>query len=486
MSDMQQRVELPQLFQERMQHYLGREYEPFRQSYDAERTQGLRFNSLKGNTVEAAGRYRQRFGLEQIPWCPEGYYYAAQTRPGKLALHEAGVYYIQEPSAMAVAELLDAQPGENILDLCASPGGKTSHIASCMAGEGFLLSNEIHPARARVLSQNVERMGIGNAVVSNEDAGTLSRCFPNYFDRILVDAPCSGEGMFRKDPLARTQWSLDHVKLCAARQEEILDHAAAMLKPGGRLVYSTCTFSPEENEMVIRKFMADHPEFSPAENVDLPGWSGGRREWAEPGQCKPGRFPGAFRLWPHLSQGEGHFAAVMVKQAVSLQSAASYRGPVQRPMYVKDRGVLGLLRDFCHEHLEHGQWLSGKRNLVLFGEQLYLTPEGMCGLERLKVARPGLHLGTIKKNRFEPSHGLAMYLNMNQVRRWIDLPLESNELAAYLRGESLRLGAQYCHENLPDDKGWVLVLVQGYSIGWGKLAGGVVKNHYPKGLRRQC
>ena len=267
-------------FEERMRVLLGDEYPAFAASYDKERVQGLRFNSLKfpdgrqdavgsgkdrevgksgengedketweeAGAAEAAERVRQETGftLERIPWVKEGYYYSGDNRPGKHPYHEAGLYYIQEPSAMAVVELLDPRPGERVLDLCAAPGGKSSHIASRMNGIGFLLSNEIHPARARILSQNMERMGVQNAVVSNEDAQSLAGTFDHFFHKIVVDAPCSGEGMFRKDEEARSQWSEEHVKMCAARQGEILDHAAAMLAPGGRMVYSTCTFAPEE------------------------------------------------------------------------------------------------------------------------------------------------------------------------------------------------------------------------------------------------
>ena len=283
-------ADLPVRFEERMKALLGEEYPAFAASYDKERVQGLRFNSLKfpdririqdavgsrenreagkngeakavceakvtweeAGAAEAAKQIGQETGftLERIPWVKEGYYYSGSSRPGKHPYHEAGLYYIQEPSAMAVVELLDPRPGERVLDLCAAPGGKSSHIASRMKGSGFLLSNEIHPARARILSQNMERMGVRNAVVSNEDARSLAGTFDHFFHKIVVDAPCSGEGMFRKDEEARSQWSEEHVKMCAARQGEILDHAASMLAPGGRMVYSTCTFAPEENEGTV-------------------------------------------------------------------------------------------------------------------------------------------------------------------------------------------------------------------------------------------
>ena len=267
-------IQLPQAFTEKMKALLGAEYDAFAESYQKERVQGLRFNTLKGSSQQMYEEYRERFGLTPVPWCSEGYYYQAETRPGRCDLHEAGVYYIQEPSAMAVVQLLDPGPGEKVLDLCAAPGGKTSHVACRLQGQGLLVSNEIHPARARILSQNVERMGIANAVVTNEDAGRLADAFPGFFDKIVVDAPCSGEGMFRKDEQARAEWSEENVRICADRQQMILDHAAVMLRPGGRLVYSTCTFSPEEDEDGIAEFLKRHPEFSVAavpEEKRLPG-----------------------------------------------------------------------------------------------------------------------------------------------------------------------------------------------------------------------
>ena len=242
-------INLPAAFTERMKQMLGREYDAFIASYDKERSQGLRVNGLKTDPAEFAKT--APFSLNPVAWAAEGFAYGAEDRPGRHPYHDAGVYYIQEPSAMIAASLLNPQPGEMILDLCAAPGGKSTQAAARLGGEGLLVSNEIHPARAKILSQNIERMGIRNAVVTNEDSGRLTKYFPAFFDGIIVDAPCSGEGMFRKDETAVTEWSPENVRRCAGRQQEILENAAMMLKPGGRLVYSTCTFAPEEDEQAI-------------------------------------------------------------------------------------------------------------------------------------------------------------------------------------------------------------------------------------------
>ena len=272
---------LPEQFCVRMKEMLGEEYAAFYASYDLPKYQALRINPLK--TERDTFLQQAPFSLNRVPWTTNGYYYSGNDHPGRHPYHEAGVYYIQEPSAMAPAEYLMAEPGERILDLCAAPGGKSTQIACSMQGEGLIVCNEIHPARAKILSENIERMGVCNALVTNETPQKLSDNFREYFDRILVDAPCSGEGMFRKNEDACDEWSPENVENCAARQAEILDCAAEMLKPGGRLVYSTCTFAPAENEGSISRFLERHPEFSilPVEKKDgmmpgVPAWKIGR------------------------------------------------------------------------------------------------------------------------------------------------------------------------------------------------------------------
>lgn len=451
---------LPEAFQEKMKKLLGGEYGDFVKSYEKERVQGLRFNQLKVNIDEIPDGMRSEFQLKKIPWVKEGYYYQGQSRPGKHVWHEAGVYYIQEPSAMAVVELLDPKPGDMVLDLCAAPGGKTTHIASRMKGEGMLISNEIHPARVKILSQNVERMGIANAVVTNENSRRLTDYFPEFFDKIVVDAPCSGEGMFRKDEGARDEWSPANVRLCADRQAEILDNAAVMLKGGGRLVYSTCTFSPEENEGSIQAFLERHPEFFVEQVPVYEGFDHGRPEWISHGREE---LRHTVRIWPHQVEGEGHYLAVLKKSGNPVEIRRKYP-PASSGAFVLSLNDIGTQMK-----------LEGKR-VVQFGDQVYALPETMVDYRGLKVVRPGLHLGTLKKNRMEPSHALALSLNRDQACQCHEMK-NGNEISRYLRGETLQTEE-------PAENGWVLMLADGYSLGWAKRVGTTLKNHYPKGLRK--
>ncbi len=430
---------LPEKFLARMQQQLGDEYDEYLRSLQRPRAVALRFNPLKGDIPALP------FVGEPVPWEPMGYYYDPDSRPGLHPYHEAGVYYLQEASAMASAALLEPQPGEIILDLCAAPGGKSTQIAGRMQGQGLLVSNEIHPKRAKVLSRNIERLGIGNAVVTGEAPAALADRFPGFFHRIMVDAPCSGEGMFRKEEAAITDWSEENVEMCARRQAEILDCAAAMLRPGGRLVYSTCTFAPQEDEEAVEAFLARHPEFE-AEPVNAPWFQESR--------------PGMYRLWPHKLLVEGHFAAVLRKMDCE-ETAPAWES--EKPQRLPD----AFLR-FAKEldiQLPQGQ-------AVAFGDTLYWMPRQMMPLQKLRVLRPGLELGTLKKDRFEPSHALALWLK--HCKNEISLSPESKELAAYLHGEAIPCAV----------RGWCLVKVGAYSLGWGKGDGNQLKNHYPKGLRK--
>lgn len=481
------RVILPHDFTDRMQKLLQNEYQDFLASYEKERMYGLRFNPLKAvNKSKDCFLSQMPFELEPVPWTDEGFYYRQDVQPGKHALHEAGAYYIQEPSAMAVAEILAPQPGERILDLCAAPGGKSTHIAGKMMGEGLLISNEIIPGRAKILSQNIERMGISNAVVCNETPERLAEFFPSYFDRILVDAPCSGEGMFRKDETAINEWSPDNVKMCEVRQKMILEKAASMLKPGGVLVYSTCTFSVEENEGLISSFLKAHEEFS-IEKTELEGIFGYRDKakievWIE------NPIPGiehTIRLWPHKIDGEGHFIAKLKKEGSLYENTACVK---QDKLHSKtemkqkkeraDADGIRLCQRFMKEELGLSiacrERLMGSGVFFSFGEQIYLMPEQMISIKGLKVVRPGLHLGTVRKDRFEPSHALALYLSKDDVTQHYEM--NENETESYLHGDVFPCD--------PELKSWILLTTGGYSVGFGKAGNGQMKNHYPKGLRK--
>lgn len=492
---------LPQRFKERMRELLGEEYSAFEASYEQEKVQGLRFNSLKTKegkapdweetgVKELAEKTAHILDIEltQVPWVKEGYYYPLEARPGKHPFHEAGLYYIQEPSAMSVVELLDPKPGDHVLDLCAAPGGKSSHIASRLKGEGFLLSNEIHPGRAKILSQNMERMGVGNCVVTNEDAKSLAKAFPGFFDRIAVDAPCSGEGMFRKEEEAVKQWSEEHVKMCAARQQEILENAASMLKPGGTMVYSTCTFAPEENEGTILSFLKKHEDFYLEEREcpkglmeAVPGWAfyGQEKEEGKTESIEKFHLERAFRIMPHKTEGEGHFMAVLRRK----EDTGEFFGKRSQPSYIdpkKEKEVIKELWRFLDETLTEPENLKMREEYLRFGDQLYLLPPQMISLKGLKVLRPGLHIGTIKKNRLEPSHALALWLKQEQAKVWKEMEPNSVEAVKYLKGETLTGDTGM---SAPCEKGWVLICTGNVSLGWGKMAAGTIKNHYPKGLR---
>lgn len=437
---------LPEGFSERMARLLKEEYSEFLASYERPRSVGLRMNPCKGACVPDCCTAR-------VPWAPDGYYYSADARPGLSPLHDAGAYYLQEPSAMAPAALLDAQPGERVLDLCAAPGGKSTQIAAAMRGKGLLVCNEIHPKRARILASNLERMGVSNALVLNEHPARLR--FPAFFDRILVDAPCSGEGMFRKEEAAVTDWSQEIVEMCAARQSEILDTAATMLRPGGHLVYSTCTFSPEENEGVVSRFLKSHPNFSVAQ-CNAPWFAPGRPDWID--DPAPG-LEHTFRLWPHRLRGEGHFAALLERRGDGPCEAEAVQPAEKLPVPIRE------FLERNHVELPNGFAVS-------FGETWFWAPPELPMLKGLHVLRAGLELGEMRKGRFVPAHALALWLQ--DFTQALDLALGSRELAAYLHGETL-----------PSDlTGWTLVCADGCSLGWAYGAGGVLKNHYPKGLRK--
>ena len=479
-------MNLPIEFEKKMKAFLGNEWDDFLYSYDNNRFQALRFNTLKVQSTEERMRILKVLGIssdKKVSWADEAYYFDENVRPGKHPYHEMGLYYIQEPSAMSAAALLAPKPGMRVLDLCAAPGGKSTQLATYLGDSGLLVSNEINTQRSRILSQNIERMGIKNAIVTNEDSFVLASHFPGFFNAIQVDAPCSGEGMFRKLPEAIEQWSPENVAICAARQKEILDNAAVMLKPGGVIVYSTCTFSKEENEDVIEYFLERHPDFT-LEEME--------------------------RFWPHKVDGEGHFVAKLVRRGSVNEFDAGYDVCEDSCNKVEDTGLkadrktkknknsknrknetkpaltkenMKLLSAFLDETISEdvAAWIKNSR-LVMFGEQLYRLPDMEVDIKGLKVQRAGLHIGEFKKQRFEPSHSLALALKLNDAKNLVKLTCDNPQTIGFFNGQSVVLSDEQTAEC---KKGWALVCVDGYTAGWGKVNGTQVKNHYPKGLRNK-
>lgn len=479
-------MNLPIEFEKKMKAFLGNEWDDFLYSYDNNRFQALRFNTLKVQSTEERMRILKVLGIssdKKVSWADEAYYFDENVRPGKHPYHEMGLYYIQEPSAMSAAALLAPKPGMRVLDLCAAPGGKSTQLATYLGDSGLLVSNEINTQRSRILSQNIERMGIKNAIVTNEDSFVLASHFPGFFNAIQVDAPCSGEGMFRKLPEAIEQWSMENVAICAARQKEILDNAAVMLKPGGVIVYSTCTFSKEENEDVIEYFLERHPDFA-LEEME--------------------------RFWPHKVDGEGHFVAKLVRRGSVNELGADYDLCEDSCNKVEDTGLkadrktkknknsknrknetkpaltkenMKLLTEFLDETISEDMaaWIKNSR-LVMFGEQLYRLPDMEVDIKGLKVQRAGLHIGEFKKQRFEPSHSLALALKLSEAKNVVKLTWDDPQTTGFFNGQSVMLSDEQTAEC---KKGWALVCVDGYTAGWGKVNGTQVKNHYPKGLRNK-
>lgn len=450
-------MQLPERFRARMEQQLGEEASRFFAAYDQPRTYGLRVNTLKCS-VERCLQLLP-FRLQSVPWCSSGFYYNEQERPGKHPLHAAGVYYLQEPSAMAVAELAAPRPGEWVLDLCAAPGGKSTHLAALMQDEGLLVSNEVHPARAKILAENIERLGIRSALVSSASANELAERFGSAFDCIVVDAPCSGEGMFRKDPDAVGHWNEGAVCSCAETQSTLLDEAYRMLRPGGRLVFSTCTFSLQENEQNVLSFLERHADMSlqPASlhSSFAPGLG-----WNDMPALEQ-----VARLWPHRLQGEGHFLARFVKAGPERER--THPGTTA-PYYTElDKELQEFAADAL-TFMPHGPFTR-------FGDHIYQLPTAVLpAFSGWKLLRPGWPLGELRKQRFVPSHALALGLRPEQVQRVLDLPPDGHEAQAYLRGQTLQCDLS---------NGWALVTVSGFSLGWGKVVNFVLKNHYPKGLR---
>ena len=392
---------------------------------------GIRVNTLK--ISPDAFREIAPFALAPAAWEPNGFL-ISEEKPGKYFYHDAGLYYVQEPSAMCAVPLLGARPGERVLDLCSAPGGKGTQIAQAMQGKGLLVLNEKMPDRAKVLLQNVERMGVANAVVTCAEPSELAARLPAFFDRILVDAPCSGEGMLRKEPAAAENWSEENVLMCAERQKKILESAVSMLAPGGTLVYSTCTFAPEEDEETADWLARAFPELTCTEQK---------------------------KIYPHRERGEGHFAARFIKED-------GERAAFRAPKLPADRAAVAAYRAFAGDFLRR----PPEGTFASFGNSLCLLPGEVFPLGGLRVLRCGLQLGTMEGRRFVPAHALALGVPRQDIAALCNYPQE--DIARYLHGEELPAA---------ELRGWCAVAYEGWPIGLGKSSASM-KNHYPKGLRR--
>ena len=459
------RQDLPEAFEKRMKDMLGEEYDSYLDSYQQERQFGLRVNPLKVTGEEL--KELSGFHLRKIPWTQDGYFYEEEDMPARHPYYAAGMYYLQEPSAMTPASRLHVEPGERVLDLCAAPGGKATALGAALRGKGVLVANDISNSRAKALLKNLELFGISNAFVTNEIPGNLADRFEGFFDKILVDAPCSGEGMFRKDPAVIKTWDEVRPEYFAKLQRDILKNAVCMLRPGGQLLYSTCTFAPVENEGSISWVLENFPEMDVLEIEPYEGFAPGHPEWGNGDE----RLKRCVRIWPHKMKGEGHFLALLKKSETAMEAVVRI-GRTQRPDK-KTRQVVDAFFVDC-------KWEPDWERIEVRGEKVYLVPELPEKLQGIHFLRNGLYMGDLKKDRFEPSQQLAMMLKGNDYAGVLSLKSEDVRVEKYLHGETLLVEAG----ESTIAKGWILVCVDGFPLGWGKLVNGVLKNKYASGWRK--
>ncbi|MBR4724461.1 MAG: RsmB/NOP family class I SAM-dependent RNA methyltransferase [Lachnospiraceae bacterium] len=457
--------DLPQSFKDKMGKLLGDELSGFLDCYSKEHKAGLRVNTLK--TTPGEFEKISPVEIRKIKWIPNGYYYDPDNQPAKHPYYYAGLYYIQEPSAMTPASLLPIKKGGRVLDLCAAPGGKTTELGARLAGSGVLVTNDISNSRAKALLKNVELFGIKNAIVISEAPNRLAERFDGWFDSILVDAPCSGEGMFRKSHAIIKNWEQYGTGYYAGLQREILPSAIKMLRPGGYLLYSTCTFSTDEDEGTCKFILDNFPDMHlvPAIRDDDEAYSGFCRGLPE---YLDGREEAAYalRIYPHRVEGEGHFIALFRKSESSNELTNAENG--------RSKGV--KLGGQAAEFMKRIGFDVPQERLVIRDNRLYLLPEHMPSLDGLRILRSGLLLGEIRQDRFEPSQALACALKAEEYDNILDLDPEGQEVIRYLKCESL-------DEIRDAADGYVLVTCKGFPLGWGKLSGGRLKNKYLPGWR---
>ncbi len=460
---------LPEGFVNRIKDQLGEEAEAFLQSYDRGSFGGLRLNRRKlgGCREDLTDMLSDKVcPVERLPWVENGYTYdQALFRPARHPYYHAGLYYLQEPSAMTPASRLPIAPGDRVLDLCAAPGGKATELGARLDGTGVLVANDVSASRARALLKNLELFGIPNVLVTTELPEKLADYFPGYFDKILIDAPCSGEGMFRKDPAIMKSWEKNGPAHFVPIQRQILKCAAAMLRPGGMLLYSTCTFSLQENEENMEWFMDQYPHMR---LIPMEGYGG-----FAPGMTA--RTQRCVRIWPHRMNGEGHFLALWQKDGETLSAGPGDTVSLEDGMSAACRRMLEKtdLPDFWR----HVCLPLPRGHVELFREYVYWLPEDLPSLDGLRLLRSGLFLGMLKNKRFEPGQALAMALRREQFDQTLDLSLEDVRVLKYLKGETL--------ETENEKEGWILVCCDGYPIGFGKGNRGILKNKYLAGWRWQ-
>lgn len=461
-------ITLPIEFEEKMRCLLGDEFDEYIKCYDAPRYYGLRVNTQKISVKDFLKICP--FEVTPIPWIENGFYYdGEQISPAKHPYYYAGLYYLQEPSAMTPANRLPVEPGDKVLDVCAAPGGKATELGAKLQREGVLIANDISSSRAKGLLKNLEVFGIGNMLVLSEEPGKLENYFPEFFDKILIDAPCSGEGMFRKDKKMVKAWEEHGPAFFSKLQRSIITQSARMLKPGGIMLYSTCTFDALENEGTIEYLLKEFPEFRILEMQSYEGFAQGRPEFIESGNPDLSK---TVRIFPHKMKGEGHFLALLQKgepeEALPGSKSAMSLGKKKIPEDIQ-------------EFFQNVSWQLQPERLDIHGERVYYMPENLPDMRGIRFLRTGLLLGELKKNRFEPSQALAMYLKKSEFAHTINLTAEDERITRYLKGETIEV------DDLTDAKenGWQLVCVDGYPLGWGKLNRGTLKNKYLPGWRNQ-
>ena len=470
-------ADLPQSFLDSMNEILGEDYEAFLAGFDGQRQYGLRVNTLKMN-LEEFERIAP-FHLKKVPWISNGYFYEAEDAPAKHPFYSAGLYYLQEPSAMTPASRLKVQPGERVLDLCAAPGGKATELGAALQGEGLLVANDINTARARALLRNLELFGISNSFVTNEPPHVLAERFPEFFHKIMVDAPCSGEGMFRKNPAVVDSWQEKGPEYFSKLQREIIVQAADMLLPGGIMFYSTCTFSPLENEKTITHLLKERPDMEVIPMEDYEGFAEGLTSYRGEvfdESCKLCR-----RIWPHKMSGEGHFMALLHKKN-GVQQQVQQTVSQSSIWWEKCKGLNKEQKAAAEDFFSHVNIAYDEKRIDVRGDNLYYLPAPKYDGRGLHFLRNGLFMGEFKKKRFEPSQPFALALHAQDFDQVLDFPADDERLSRYLRGETLDVSDLIAGEK--KRKGWQLVMVAGHPLGFGQLVNNNLKNKYPAGWRK--